>query len=141
MTTPTPPRPPEGTPYSGGAQPPPGAEPGADYLWDRSGTPDPVVQELENLLAGSGLQRVEGPQAEPPRASMRELRLAGMPAVRTRWRASRVLPLAAVLLLGVGVGVWYLTPAGGWEVSSVMGAPRAGRQTLKPGGVLPIRTW
>jgi len=78
-----------------------------DYLWDKSGEPDPEVQRLENLLAPLGHKRGRVPP---------------LPVVR-RWPV--FVGIAAALLIAVGASVWTVRernrPA--WQVAIVQGKP------------------
>jgi FecR protein len=105
-------------------------EPMNDYLWDRSGAPDPEIQRLESLLSEFRHEKsalslpIEMPHA--PRYSPFVTRLAA----------------AAVVLLAFGAGIFFtLHPiaappdAGpGWQVSNLQGAPQIGSRTLSAGG-------
>jgi hypothetical protein len=101
-----------------------------DYLWDRSGEPDPEVQKLESLL---GKFRHDSPTPVFP-AIVPERR---WPLFRGRLRLFPALATAAVAVAAIA-GVTLLvyrakpTPAAlaGWDVSEVQGAPRIGRKTL-----------
>jgi hypothetical protein len=76
-----------------------------EYLWDRSGPPDPEVERLERLL-------------EP-------LRYRAPRARRSRY----VLAAAAAVLLAAAVGLVRFAPGrtvSGWQVSRVQGAARLG---------------
>ena len=78
-----------------------------EYLWDKSGEPDPEVERLEELL---GQLRYEKP-----------LRL---PAER---RSPRYAAAAVVIL---AAGTWFLGSRGpkiGWDITRVQGDPRVGR--------------
>jgi hypothetical protein len=79
-----------------------------DYLWDKSGEPDPEIQRLENLLAPLGHQ---------------EGRVPAWPAPRSR-RIPVLLAIAASVLVAVA-GTWIAVqrnrPA--WQVKMVQGAP------------------
>ncbi|MBL8695550.1 MAG: FecR domain-containing protein [Planctomycetes bacterium] len=59
-----------------------------DYLWDRSGPPDPQIEALERRLAPLRLQRRAAPKAAPPRVR-----------ARAAWLALAAALLAAPLLL------------------------------------------
>jgi hypothetical protein len=83
-----------------------------DYLWDRSGPPDPEIERLERTLA---------PLRYRHRSGLFEARNA--PA--GRWWA--MAAAAAVVLAAVGLQMW--TPAGsatGWQVDSVRGHASVG---------------
>ncbi len=101
-----------------------------DYLWDRSGEPDPEIQKLESLL---GKFRHDSPTPVFP---------AIVPARRWTlfpWRL-RLFPALATAAVAVAtiVAVTFLvyktkptpTTLAGWDVSEVQGAPRIGRKTL-----------
>jgi hypothetical protein len=107
-----------------------------DYLWDRSGEPDPEVERLENLLGGFRHNRPapKFPQVEPQRK--REWSLA--------WWASgpRLVAVAAAFALVV-VGssyAWRLTrPA--WDVERVAGTPKVGTSGIASTGRLGVGQW
>jgi len=92
-----------------------------DYLWDRSGEPDPEVERLENLLEPlrhrpGALDFSRGPRT----AAARPL----------AWGGTRLLAVAAGLSLVVATGVWQTWPlqapdeaGGGWLASRVQGSP------------------
>jgi hypothetical protein len=96
-----------------------------DYLWDRSGEPDPDVERLETLL-------------EPLRHRPRGLefsRLPGPLAARPPAWSGRLLAIAASLVLAVGAGVWQAWP-GGAAIESAgpwLAAPVHGTPTLESG--------
>ena len=101
-----------------------------DYLWDRSGEPDPEIQKLESLL---GKFRHESPMP---------VFLAIVPERRWtffpwRLRLFPALATAAVAVTAIVVGTFLVyrakptpTTLAGWDVSEVQGAPRIGRKTL-----------
>jgi hypothetical protein len=83
-----------------------------EYLWDRSGEPDPEVVRLEKLL---GELRHHGTAPSLPARPPRRLRFMGMPAA--------MLATAAALVLMASVG-WYLwTARGSWRVDTLAGTP------------------
>jgi hypothetical protein len=106
-----------------------------DYLWDRSGTPDPEVVRLESLLAEA-------------RHSRRALDLppviAAQPVVpRARWR--RIVPslaLAATILLLIG-GEWasLRRTASGWTVETMSGVPTFGAERVQNRQDLQTGEW
>ena len=65
-----------------------------DYLWDRSGEPDPDIQQLEEIL---GELRYQPRELELPA----ELKTSG-----TRFYSSRYAIAAAVAMIVLGVGAW-----------------------------------
>jgi FecR protein len=101
-----------------------------DYLWDRSGEPDPEIEKLESLL---GKFRHDSPTPVFP-AIVPERRWTFFPR---RLRLFPALATAAVAVAAI-VAVTFLvyrakptpTTLAGWDVSEVQGAPRIGRKTL-----------
>jgi hypothetical protein len=79
-----------------------------DYLWDKSGQPDPEVQRLENLLAPLGHHAGKIPS---------------WPALK-RSPASWMLAIAAsVLVLGGAVWIAWQRTRPAWQVATVSGTP------------------
>jgi FecR-like protein len=104
-----------------------------DYLWDGSGSPDPEVQRLEQMLG-----RLRYSQPPLAQSGLDE----GGPSMRARWRA--IVPLlatAAMVALAVGL-TWRATrtppSASSWEVASLTGQPRIGGQAVAQIGRLAI---
>ncbi len=115
-----------------------------DYLWDGSGTPDPEIERLEELLAPLAYD-------EP----LDELRL------RRAGRLRRLMPFlaaAAVVVIGAGALLaWQWgrgskskagsacaeSPTAGatWAVVSLRGTPRCGGRAMAANARLPIGTW
>ncbi|HEY0141437.1 MAG TPA: hypothetical protein VGF48_11115 [Thermoanaerobaculia bacterium] len=91
-----------------------------DYLWDRSGEPDPDISRLEQLL---GRYRHEAPLRRP----------------RRRW-----LAVAAAIFLLVAIGAFavayrfYWTAGAAWDVVAVTGAPTIDGRVIDEGSVLPV---
>jgi hypothetical protein len=115
-----------------------------DYLWDRSGEPDPEIQRLEALL---GTLRHDRPAPEFPDI-VPEKRWTLFP-VRTRLFPVLAATAAAALVVAVVILLLHARkPAAvtvaGWDVFRVAGAPRVGANTiseketgrLRPGQVL-----
>jgi len=101
-----------------------------DYLWDRSGEPDPEIQKLESLL---GKFRHDSPTAVFP-AIVPERRWTFFP---WRLRLFPALATAAVAVVAIVVVTFLVyrtkptpTTLAGWDVSEVQGAPRIGRKKL-----------
>ena len=94
-----------------------------DYLWDRSGPPDPEIARLEQTLA---------PLRYRHRADMV---YGSRPRLRLWWAAAAAVLLAAI-------GAWQLkTPpsqATAWQVASLEGASRMGSQDAAV--AMPMRT-
>jgi hypothetical protein len=105
-----------------------------DYLWDGSGTPDPEVSRLEDLLRPLGYAAGSSRPALPVQSRSTVSRL---------WAIGRpVLTAAAALVLGLGA--WFLSGAafGGWTVEQIAGSPSVdgvsldGDALLRRGGQL-----
>lgn len=103
-----------------------------DYLWDRSGPPDPEVERLERRLAGF-------------RGSLREPAWPAEPAgrgVRRRWL---LLPLAAAAVLVLAVAIWQRAPRGdtdmSWAIAHIEGELRQGAHADPVGGPLAAGRW
>jgi hypothetical protein len=101
-----------------------------DYLWDRSGKPDPEVERLEKTLS---VLREDAPAP---------VFVVERPAPRRArvwlWAAAAVA--AAVVLVIV---LWNVVrpPAEGWAVMPVEGAPRVGSSALGDRGSLAVGQW
>jgi ferric-dicitrate binding protein FerR (iron transport regulator) len=95
-----------------------------DYLWDRSGPPDPLVERLETMLRPLG-HRGSAPAVNPSAA-----RTTRSLVVRS------VLALAASLVVVAatwfGWGIWR----GGWSVQRMAGSPTIDGQSLDGSGLL-----
>ncbi len=127
-----------------------------DYLWDKSGEPDPEIAKLERSLASlahrgeplvlpdqvatpaSGDRRARAARIwwgveKPPRPG--DMRLFGLPA--------RIWAAAAVVLVVVGVVALWMVRQGrpAWEVARLEGAPRVGRSAIGASGRLPVGEW
>ncbi|HUS05961.1 MAG TPA: FecR family protein [Bryobacteraceae bacterium] len=90
------------------------------YLWDKTGQPDPEIQKLEELLH-----------------PLRHTRPLQMPRRRTnRW----VGIAAGVALLAAAGSSWFAIRASlpAWDVQRVAGAPRVGSSPLGGGGKLRL---
>jgi hypothetical protein len=101
-----------------------------DYLWDRSGEPDPDIQQLELLL---GRFRHDAPTPAFP-AIVPARRWTFLPK---RWGLFPALATAGVGVAAIVVAAFLVhrtkptpTTVAGWEVSEVQGTPRIGRKTL-----------
>lgn len=102
-----------------------------DYLFDRTGPPDPDVVELERLLAPLG-------QAGPP-----PLRFQEPETARARSRAFLVIFAAAAAVVISLTGYTWIHRAGqpGWEVTRVSGAPVVGARTIDDRATLREGAW
>jgi hypothetical protein len=103
-----------------------------DYLWDRSGEPDPEIQRLEGLL---GRFRHDSPPPVFPETNRRwkffPWRIRLFPALTTAGVA-----VAAIVAVTFLVYRTKPTPStlAGWDVSSVEGTPRIGEETISTKG-------
>jgi len=103
-----------------------------DYLWDRSGEPDPELAKLENAL-GRFAHRGEAPDFS-------HVEIAELPPFWQRIAALRwtyaLAASAAVALLVVAVllvrwsGNSNIANRPGWDIEEIAGAPRIGSQVL-----------
>jgi hypothetical protein len=71
----------------------------SDYLWNKSGEPDPTIERLEDLLAAKRYERepLRLPSVIPVRTT---------PATHTRHMYLQVAALAAGIVLALTIGVW-----------------------------------
>ncbi len=105
-----------------------------DYLWDRSGEPDPEVQRLEEVL-GVLRHRGSGPAlpARPPQrpAPGRHVRLVFLG-----------ITAAAMVCLVAGAG-WYafVQQRMGWAVERIAGQPAIDGKAVDASGRLLRGTW
>jgi len=83
-----------------------------EYLWDRSGTPDPEIARLESLLGRYALRNAA-------------VSAAGPAASRRRWRVP--LAIAAALAMTVGIAAFAMrfrwTPGAAWPITDITGSP------------------
>jgi hypothetical protein len=106
-----------------------------DYLWDRSGDPDPETQRLENLL---GRFRHDAPAPEFSAIVASCAHEHRKRALLTLW-----IPLAAAaaIILAIGAGLSLrkpkpspiLPPQSGWDVAWRSGAPQVGAGKIRKG--------
>jgi FecR protein len=101
-----------------------------DYLWDRSGEPDPEIQRLESLL---GRFRQGAPTPVFP-AIVPQRRWTFFSWHRRLFPALATAAVAVAAIVSVTILVYRTKPAptapAGWDVSQVQGTPRIGRKTL-----------
>src|SRR5262245_8951893 len=99
-----------------------------EYLWDRSGPPDPDVERLERML---GRLRSTPPVPQlpqlPPRAT----------GVRTARYVAPLLAAAAVIALMIG-STWRSTRGGSFEVARLDGEPRIESTALSGAGRIAV---
>jgi hypothetical protein len=119
-----------------------------DYLWDRSGPPDPEVARLEELLRPLG-QRESAPlpavrlKADTTSESDHTHHTDAAAAPRGRsWRV--LIPLAAAAMIVLAAGGWWLgarsRPTTSWEVISFEETPAASRR-ITGRSALPVGGW
>jgi hypothetical protein len=106
------------------------------YLWDRSGTPDPEIVRLEQLLgllrSPADVRRPTALRVEPPRA--------------TRWFLLPLAAAATITLAALGF-TWRamndrVGPAGAaWSVARLEGAPRVGSRAMGDASRLAVGQW
>lgn len=114
-----------------------------DYLFDRSGTPDPDVERLEQML---GRLRMKAPvpqvRLKPDTTDEWPDATYESPDTTYAWRTLRFLgpALAAAAAIAVMVGLtWQTTaPAASWEVASLSGTPRIGSSALVGEGRIAV---
>ena len=109
-----------------------------DYLWDRTGKPDPETERLERALAPladdvaqldldrARARREAAPAARRPRA------FGARPALAL---AASVVAVAALAL------AWLAFQPRGWRVERLAGSPRVGRALLGENGWLAVGEW
>lgn len=110
-----------------------------DYLWDRSGEPDPDVERLETVL-GRLRSTAPAPSLPAPFSGPALHGGASRVAVRWSWRLAAAAALA-VLLLGGGAWVRWQGRARAWEVARLDGAPRVGASSLAGKGTFTVGQW
>jgi len=100
----------------------------SDYLWDRSGQPDPEIRTLEALLARF---RHDRPAPAFPN------HVSDQRWTSHVWRMRLFAALATAALVAVAVGTFLVSrrnPApvavAGWDVSRLAGTPRIGREVV-----------
>src|SRR5215472_8752126 len=110
-----------------------------DYLWDRSGFPDPEIQRLESLLA-EFRHDLDRPLVLPATS----IPAPGAPSflrfLQKGWvfPPTRRLAAAAVILLAILTSLYFTlssdnappATAYGWNVASLQGSPQIGSQIL-----------
>lgn len=97
-----------------------------DYLWDRSGQPDPEIQQLEEIL---GDLRYQPRQLEIPA----DLKTGG-----NHFQFSRYAIAAAVALIVLGVGAWLALQKQTTQVATVPQPQPAEVKTVTPEEPKPV---
>src|SRR5262245_13995136 len=120
-----------------------------DYLWDKSGKPDPEIEKLERTLAPLGHREaplvLPAESAAPAREAPWPDRGRGLGRRGTREvKLERFLiPVAAAVLVvagGVTLALWP-RQTNGWRVTRVDGAPRVGERSIATSGRLAVGDW
>ena len=107
-----------------------------DYLWDRSGEPDPEIQHLEEVLGGLRSNR---PAPDwTGQQKVRQIPGRGTRFQQTGWRAA----IAAGVALAICAS-WLVTRPvrSGWKVARMEGAPIVGKSRIKGSGQLSVGEW
>lgn len=95
-----------------------------DYLWDGSGTPDPEVERLENLLARFRYRgNAPRPAAIPMPALARRARLQ-----HPAW----ILSVAASIAVAcAALWFWFSFHRNSWTIAEISGAPKVGSKLAR----------
>lgn len=103
---------------------------GGDYLWDRSGEPDPEIQRFESLL---GKFRHDSPAPVFPEI-VRDRRWTFFPWRMRLFPALATAAVAVAAIVAVALLIYATKPSpttvAGWDVASVQGTPRIGRKSI-----------
>jgi hypothetical protein len=99
-----------------------------DYLWDRSGEPDPEVQRLEALLGQFRLDRPAPIFPEERRWTFLPRRMRLFPALAAT--AAALVAIAVLTFLVIGRKLAPVASVG-WDVSRLAGTPRIGRNSIR----------
>src|SRR5260370_42657465 len=102
-----------------------------EYLWDRSGEPDPEIERLEEAL-----RPLRAPQPTPEwRPEPRVQAIPTRGAWDARWRGA----MAAGIALVLGASWLVSRPVSiGWTVARVEGVPLAGSSPVRTTGRLTV---
>jgi hypothetical protein len=108
-----------------------------DYLWDKSGEPDPDVAKLEQTLGELKYRAPASPRHEQP--------------VKLSARAPRSYAAMVMLALAAGLALWlgaraYLSPApreegAYFDLKALSGAPLVSGSRVAGQGRLPVGAW
>jgi len=110
-----------------------------DYLWNRSGRPDPDIQRLEKVL---GRLRSAAPLPALPDIPAESRRRRTPGATRARILRSQLgfvpLAAAAAAIVLIVARVWEPARGSEWTVASVAGRPRIGTAALSGRGRIAV---
>ena len=104
-----------------------------DYLWDRSGEPDPEIARLESLLGRYAHRGAGAPPAVPAAPAL---------SVAERPRRRLWLAVAASLIVLIGISVFAVRfmwiPGEAWPIASTTGSPTINGRPITPATRLGI---
>ncbi len=109
-----------------------------DYLWDRSGEPDPEVERLENLLRPF---RYDRPAPEFPEIPVAEPRRRLSIRRSLGFRPVHIALALASLVIAVGAGLWLLQHRLAYDVISLKGSPSVDASRIGGSGLLRVGQW
>ncbi|MFO0983420.1 MAG: FecR domain-containing protein [Planctomycetota bacterium] len=101
-----------------------------DYLWDRSGQPDPEIEQLERILGPLGY-RPKRPAASPPAGSL----------LRHRWLPILLVAAAILAVISLGLAPLFYGRSGTWEVAALCGTPTVNDAVMRGTGQLAKGQW
>ena len=112
-----------------------------DYLWNRSGTPDPEIVRLEQML---GTLRHKGGSPDfAPALEEKSDPTMGRPGRWTQVMYSAGAIAAALVLLAIGAVAWvtFVQPRIGWAVETVAGTPSVDGRAIDGSARLGVGRW
>lgn len=115
-------------------------EPMKDYLWDRSGEPDPEADRLEALLGQFRLRSPELAWDRLPELLQSESRSSAWPSFVKRMWLPAVAAFAVVALVGFALTIrarFEWRPGEAWRVVALSGSPQVAGSVAK-GARLPV---
>lgn len=122
-----------------------------DYLWDKSGAPDPEVERLERLLRPLGHrgQAPELPSLPTPEPLALRTHAPRTHAPRSRlYRAIPALAMAAGVIAVCATALWMHSPrslpwdkGARFQVERIVGAPRVGSAEVSHKAPLAVGEW
>lgn len=101
-----------------------------DYLWNKSGEPDPEIERLERVLAPLAHNQLSPDFLHKVRT---------FPGRGRRITGQRFAAVAAMLVVGVAVTwMFSIRPDASWAVANLQGGPRVGSDVIGKTGRLPV---